>query len=121
MFFCSLTEILFSIDHSLSCVLLSLVNQYVLPVGRILVSMHVVKFRARPAASVPWKSHSLLGFLNCAQFSSTTELPNKVLRHSRKLIRASVDALYRDGANVRGDAHMQKSFHALRMCEYEPS
>ena len=37
------------------------------------------------------------------------------------LIRASVDALYRDGANVRGDAHMRKSFHAPRMCEYEPS
>ena len=36
-------------------------------------------------------------------------------------IRASVDALYRDGANVRGDAHMRKSFHAPRMCEHEPS
>ena len=36
-------------------------------------------------------------------------------------IRASVDALYRDGANVREDAHMLKSFHASRMCEYEPS
>ena len=35
-------------------------------------------------------------------------------------IRASVDALYRDGANVRGDAHMRKSFYAPRMCEYEP-
>ena len=32
-------------------------------------------------------------------------------------IRASVDALYRDGAN---GAHA-KSFHAPRMCEYEPS
>ena len=39
----------------------------------------------------------------------------------RPSIRASVDALYRDGANVRGDAHMRKSFQAPRMCEYEPS
>ena len=30
-------------------------------------------------------------------------------------IRASVDALYRDGANVRGDAHMLKA-SMLREC-----
>ena len=31
------------------------------------------------------------------------------------IIRASVDALYRDGANVRGDAHMLKA-SMLREC-----
>ena len=43
------------------------------------------------------------------------------MSQQNQFIRASVDALYRDGANVRGDAHMRKSFHAPRMCEYEPS
>ena len=35
---------------------------------------------------------------------------------ARSCIRASVDALYRDGANVRGDAHMLKA-SMLRECE----
>ena len=41
--------------------------------------------------------------------------------HKCICIRASVDALYRDGANVREGAHKGKGFHALRICEYEPS